>query len=122
MTHARGELADLIEDGIRMISLLNSTLSLAHELVQSLTITSQPSPSLVKPIKRNLNSIGPAIERLILDKQLLDRECRQARVSLAEVRRKEDELSEIKTAWDRICTVLSGRPEIRYIVDELQTL
>lgn len=107
-------------DSSKTISVLNSTLSLAHELDRSLAITSEPSLSLLRPIKKNLSSVARSISKLNHDQILLERECRQSRVSLEEVRRKEDELAEIQVAWRRLCDLLSGRNEVKYIVEDIQ--
>jgi hypothetical protein len=90
----------------KILSLLNSTLSTSHELVRSISIVSDLSPSLVRPIKRNLSTIAAGIVALQSEQFKLEQEARKSKVSLEEVRRKEDELIEVKGAWDRLCEVL----------------
>lgn len=101
-----GLAASAPRDAPKLLSLLNSTLSSAHELVRSLAIVSEPSPSLLRPIKRNLATLAAGIAALQDEQIMLEQEGKRSKVSLEEVRRKEDELVEVKGAWDRLCEVL----------------
>lgn len=102
-----GVVANPPRDAPKLLSLLNSTLSSAHELIRSLSIVSQPSPSLLKPIKRNLATVASGISILQDEQIVLEQEGKRSKVSLEEVRRKEDELIEVKSAWDRLCEMLN---------------
>ena len=102
-----GPSANAPRDAPKLLSLLNSTLSSAHELVRSLSIVSQPSTSLLRPIKRNLTTVAAGISALQDEQIMLEQEGKRSKVSLEEVRRKEDELIEVKGAWDRLCEVLN---------------
>ena len=104
----------------KLLSLLNSTLSTSHELVRSITIVSDLSPSLVRPIKRNLSTIAAGIVALQEEQFKLDREARKAKVSLEEVRRREDELIEVKGAWDRLCEVLQKDERTGSLLDQVK--
>jgi hypothetical protein len=104
----------------KILSLLNSTLSTSHELVRSISIVSDLSPSLVRPIKRNLSTIAAGIVSLQDEQFKLDQEARKSKVSLEEVRRKEDELIEVKGAWDRLCEVLQKDPRTGELLDQVK--
>ncbi|UZJ54099.1 hypothetical protein CBS101457_003419 [Exobasidium rhododendri] len=104
----------------KILSLLNSTLSTSHELVRSISIVSSLSPSLVRPIKRNLSTIAAGIAALQTEQFKLDQEARKSKVSLEEVRRKEDELIEVKGAWDRLCEVLQKDPRTGELLDQVK--
>jgi hypothetical protein len=104
----------------KILSLLNSTLSTSHELVRSISIVSSLSPSLVRPIKRNLSVIAAGIVALQNEQFKLDQEARKSKVSLEEVRRKEDELIEVKGAWDRLCEVLQKDPRTGELLDQVK--
>lgn len=95
-----------LREGPKLLSLLNSTLSSSHELVRSISIVSAPSPSLVRPIRRNLSTLAEGIVALQREQMNLEVEGRRGKVSLAEVRQKEDEVMEVKGAWDRLCEML----------------
>lgn len=104
----------------KLLSLLNSTLSTSHELVRSISIVSDLSPSLVRPIKRNLSTIASGLVSLQREQFNLDQEARKSKVSLEEVRRKEDELVEVKGAWDRLCEVLQKDPRTAELLDQVK--
>lgn len=104
----------------KLLSLLNSTLSTSHELVRSISIVSDLSPSLVRPIKRNLGTIAAGIVSLQREQLKLEEEARKSKVSLEEVRRKEDELVEVKGAWDRLCEVLQKDPRTAELLDQVK--
>lgn len=71
-----------------------------------MAIVSKPSPSLVRPIKRNLSTVASGIVGLQREQFDLEEAAKKGKVSLAEVRQKEDEIVEVKGAWDRLCDVL----------------
>jgi hypothetical protein len=104
----------------KLLSLLNSTLSTSHELVRSISIVSDLSPSLVRPIKRNLSTIASGIVTLQREQFNLEKEARKSKVSLEEVRRKEDELIEVKGAWDRLCEVLQKDERTAELLDQVK--
>lgn len=109
-----------VPSATKLLSLLNSTLSTSHELVRSISIVSDLSPSLVRPIKRNLSTIATGLVSLQREQFNLDQEARKSKVSLEEVRRKEDELIEVKGAWDRLCEVLQKDPRTAELLDQVK--
>lgn len=101
----------------RLLSLFNSTLSTSHELVRSLSLVSQPSPSLSRTITRNLSTLAVGLTAHRDELRRLEAEARRGKVGLEEVRIKEDELAEIDGAWSRVCAMLESDERSRGLLD-----